>query len=164
MVTASNLKVEHSALIREKKIGEGGFADVFRGIYSEKSVAIKILRFKEEKETEEGGVTPLEAFSEFRREVWIMSSLSHPCLCGLVGFCIYPPCIVCEFVDKGDLYSFIHRSPGDPNYEEISACLRVRMCLDIALGMRYLHSRDPPIIHRYVLKIMLLVDFEILIF
>ena len=95
------------------------------------------------------GVTPLEAFSEFRREVWIMSSLSHPCLCGLVGFCIYPPCIVCEFVDKGDLYSFIHRSPEDPNYIEISSALRVRMALDIALGMRYLHSRDPPIIHRY---------------
>ena len=97
---------------------------------------------------EETGVTPLEAFSEFRREVWIMSSLSHPCLCGLVGFCIYPPCIVCEFVDKGDLYSFVHRTRDDPKYEEISVSLRLRMALDIALGMRYLHTRDPPIIHR----------------
>ena len=38
-----------------------------------------------------------------------MVGLNHPCLCGLMGFCIFPPLIVCEFVSFGDLYTFLHR-------------------------------------------------------
>jgi serine/threonine-protein kinase CTR1 len=145
MISASQRKVIYKEIIINRKIGEGGFADVFRGIYKEQDVAIKVLRFKEGEESKDAA---LEAFSEFRREVWIMSSLDHPCLCRLVGFCIFPTCIVCEFVDKGDLYTFVHCTPEDPKYVEYGVLLRVRMALDIALGMRYLHNLDPPIIHR----------------
>ena len=123
MVSASNRKIIYKNLIINRKIGEGGFADVFRGLYEEGDVAIKILKLKnEEGESKEES---LDAFSEFRREVWIMSSLQHPCLCGLVGFCIYPTCIVCEFVDKGDLYSFVHRGVDDEKYVEYGVLMRM---------------------------------------
>jgi len=146
MVGATERQLKESDLDIGPKIGEGGFADVFRGVYRENIVAIKKLKFKDESTS--GGATALEAFSEFRREVWIMAGLNHFCLCGLVGFCIFPPLIVCEFVNFGDLYTFLHREKDDPKYQEITVALRMRMALDMAQGMRYLHTRDPPIIHR----------------
>mgnify|MGYP003640367891 CR=1 FL=1 len=95
-----------------------------------------------------GGPTPREAFAEFRREVFIMANLQHPCLCGLAGFAIYPPSIVCEFVDKGDLYTFLHLDKDSSKYVPMTWPLRLRLAMDMAKGMRYLHTRDPPIIHR----------------
>src|SRR5687767_5974370 len=71
-------KVAYEELTVGDKIGEGGAASVFRGVWKDKEVAIKKLKLLEDF----AGVTPVDgeegedlfskAFHEFRREVWVM--------------------------------------------------------------------------------------------
>lgn len=83
-----------------------------------------------------------EAFAEFRREIWIMSELSHPCLVAMTGFCMRPCCIITEFVACGDLYQFIHSEHPLP-FE-----MALRIAMDICKGMGFLHNSSPPLLHR----------------
>ena len=104
----------------------------------------------------------LAAFAEFRREVWLMSGLVHPNLVVLKGICTEPLCILMEFMNHGDLYQFIHHSRDDqgPGGDDAASppagdalprfgwSLMVKLALDVALGMRFLHNITPPITHR----------------
>jgi len=42
----------------------------------------------------------------FRREIWMMSGLSHQNILRLIGFCPSPPCIVSEFAPHGRHFSY----------------------------------------------------------
>jgi serine/threonine protein kinase len=50
--------------------------------------------------------------------------------------------MVMECVSCGDLYKFLHES------SQLDWQMRIRISLDIALGMRFLHALTPPLIHR----------------
>ena len=52
-------------------------------------------------------------------------------------------CIVMEYFKNGDLKSFQQKCMDCDCWAR-----KMRMVLDIALGMNYLHTLDPPIIHR----------------
>ena len=85
----------------------------------------------------------LQAFSDFRREVWIMSGLVHQNIVQLVGFTVMPFTLVTEFIHHGNLYHLLHQ-----NDKELSWLFRWRCAIDIAKGMNFLHTTTPPIIHR----------------
>lgn len=78
------------------------------------------------------------------------SGLVHPCLVNLKGLVLKPLCIVMEFVPYGDLYKLIHNQS-----KQLDPPLLCKIAVDIASGMLYLHSANPPIIHRD-LKVTLL--------
>lgn len=150
-------KIEFSEIELAEKIGEGGAAVVFRGKWNANHVAVKKLRIKAEDmigmSLDEDTLS--KAFAEFRREVWIMSSLSHPCIVQLKGLVMDPLCVVTEFLAGGNLYEFIHdvREGSENNdisskVNEISWPLRIKIALDMAAGLEFLHSSHPPIIHR----------------
>ncbi|GLT89922.1 hypothetical protein SLE2022_078820 [Rubroshorea leprosula] len=61
--------------------------------------------------------------------------------------------IITEFIPRGNLYDILHR----PNCQ-IDEELRIRMALDVARGMNYLHTRMPMIVHRDLKSPNLLVD------
>ena len=69
---------------------------------------------------------------------WLAGAESDNTLLVLAG-----PCIVTEFVSRGSLYSILH----DPSVT-LSMKLKIRFALDAARGMLYLHSFNPPLIHR----------------
>ena len=48
-----------------------------------------------------------------------------------------------EFMPNGDLFSFLHNRANVIDWP-----MRIRMALDIAEAMRFLHSFAPKIIHR----------------
>jgi hypothetical protein len=50
-----------------------------------------------------------------------------------------------EFCERGSLYSLVHSKYGK---KSLALELRYKMALDITQGMLYLHTRDPPILHR----------------
>jgi serine/threonine protein kinase len=50
-----------------------------------------------------------------------------------------------EIAPKGVLGDILH---NNKTAFELPRLLKQKMCVDIALGLAYLHSRDPPIIHR----------------
>lgn len=99
MVHVANCKLEHSEIDIEKEIGEGGFATVFKGTYHDSIVAVKKIKFGSSDES----TKEIEAFGEFRREVWIMSGLTHSNIVQMAGFTMDPFCIITEFVGCGNL-------------------------------------------------------------
>jgi len=55
---------------------------------------------------------------EFRHEVWVLSGLSHPNIIKFYGFTVSPTCcMVTEFLDGGDLFSFIGNEKNDITWE-----------------------------------------------
>ena len=48
--------------------------------------------------------------------------------------------MVTDFMEGGDLYNFLRNTP-------LNKELRLRIAMDIALGMNHLHSTTPPIVH-----------------
>lgn len=115
--------------------------------------------------------TAVDSFREFQREAAIMSGLRHPNIVGFHGIVGDPFRLVMEYVPEGDLSKLLRRRLQSPKIssetpewqetgiqiqqveyeslvEEVPWELRLRVALDVAKGMRYLSSLDPPIIHR----------------
>lgn len=131
MADIADRKVDYSQITIERELGEGSFAKVFKGTYRGAVVAIKQIK----KEAQD--------FGEFRRELWAMSGLNHANVVQLVGFCTVPPCILSEFIPEGNLYELIHDLS-----KSYSLAFQLRVAMDIAKALRFLHWRlSPPMIH-----------------
>ena len=72
--------------------------------------------------------------------------LHHPNLVIFMGSCEKDKriSIVTEFCNGGTLFSLLHEKKNI----SLSWNQRVKICLDIARGMQFLHTHNPPIIHR----------------
>ncbi|XP_061343656.1 probable serine/threonine-protein kinase SIS8 isoform X2 [Gastrolobium bilobum] len=129
-----------------ERIGLGSYGEVYRGEWCGTEVAVK--RFLDQ---DISG----ESLEEFKSEVKIMKRLRHPNVVLFMGAVTRPPnlSIVTEFLPRGSLYRLIHR----PN-SQIDERRRLRMALDTARGMNYLHKCTPVIVHRDLKSPNLLVD------
>lgn len=83
------------------------------------------------------------------------SSLRHRNIVRLYGFCLSPNCIVMECIPHGPLSTFLLSRSNNSNDNssvnsmgDLSWEMRLKIATDIAEGMSYLHSLQPPIIHR----------------
>ena len=126
----------------KEPIGRGGFGIVYRGQWSSSDVAVKEVLFKSAL-----SAANTDAFRQFAHEVWIMSKLAHPNLVHLHGITLHPLRMIMEFCPGMDLCNFLATNPRvatDPQYD----LLRLRIALDVAKGMQYLHNLSPPVIHR----------------
>jgi serine/threonine protein kinase len=73
----------------------------------------------------------------------LLSGLNHANVVELVGFCTVPLCIISEYVPEGNLYELIHDKS-----KPLSLALQLRIAMDIAKALRFLHWRlSPPMIH-----------------
>lgn len=125
----------------EQEIGKGAYGTVYKGLYNKEIVAIKklIIAGKSEEEAK-------DIYNEFRKEVWIMSGLQHPCIVNLKGFSLQPSmAMVMEIVNHGDLHQFLANKDLPLDWG-----LRLRIAWDIAKGLAFLHSTNPPLLHRDV--------------
>jgi hypothetical protein len=135
-------------------IGEGFHSIVKRAIWKGGTeVALKILkegvqpfsRATRESSSlnsmEESGFNPTQ--SEFRREAHVLLTLRHPNIVLFLGAGT-SPCffLVTEYLKRGSLFSVLH------DREKFNSETKVRMALEIANGMVYLHTRTPAILHR----------------
>ncbi|KAK9814388.1 hypothetical protein WJX72_005059 [[Myrmecia] bisecta] len=129
------------------RIGIGSYGEVYRSTWRHTDVAVKRLL--------EQDLSP-SLIAEFKAEVAIMKRLKHPNVVLFMGACTQPPnlCIVTQFVPRGSLFKILHRSPTVP----LDDRRRMRIALDVARGMNYLHSCKPPIVHRDLKSPNLLVD------
>jgi serine/threonine protein kinase len=112
-------------------------------------VAVKELIIMERKGA--GGDQLHSLFHEFRQEAFVWSRLSHPNILQLVGVCVRPLCFVMELASNDTLTHYLHSHPKTLWSD------RIRYAHDIAKGLAYLHSLDPPIIHRDLKGINVLV-------
>ncbi|XVF50487.1 hypothetical protein PTKIN_Ptkin04bG0104900 [Pterospermum kingtungense] len=129
-----------------ERIGLGSYGEVYRGEWHGTEVAVK--KFLDQ---DISG----ESLEEFKSEVLIMKKLRHPNVVLFMGAVTRPPnlSIVTEFLHRGSLYRLLHR----PN-NQLDERRRLRMALDAARGMNYLHNCTPVIVHRDLKSPNLLVD------
>jgi hypothetical protein len=128
-----------------ERIGVGSFGDVYRGIYRGTEVATKKLR----------GDLTVDGLQEFLNEMAVMCELRHPNVLLFMGACVEPKnqCIVTEFMPRGSLYDVLHDESLVLDWQLLKT-----MAVDAARGMEYLHSADPPVLHRDFKSLNLLID------
>ncbi|KZT50794.1 kinase-like protein [Calocera cornea HHB12733] len=119
--------------ISDRPLGLGGLSDVWTGSYLGVKVALKARMRPPVAEDERIVVTV--------KEIAIRARLFHPNILELYGFSTHEPpgfAMVSPWMQHGDLTRYLHASVGVP---------RVQLMLDIAEGLSYLHSFEPPIVH-----------------
>ncbi|XP_042386948.1 serine/threonine-protein kinase EDR1-like isoform X1 [Zingiber officinale] len=142
----ANWEIPWEELVVGERIGLGSYGEVYRADWNGAEVAVK--KFLDQ---DFYG----DALDEFRSEIRIMRRLRHPNVVLFMGAVTRPPnlSIVSEFLPRGSLYRILHR----PNCQ-IDEKRRIKMALDVAMGMNCLHTSVPTIVHRDLKSPNLLVN------
>mmetsp|Transcript_52858 Transcript_52858/g.115999 ORF Transcript_52858/g.115999 Transcript_52858/m.115999 type:complete len:445 (-) Transcript_52858:187-1521(-) len=143
-------EVEEADLTYCERIGRGKFSDVYRGRWRGADVAIKELLWEGGDEERDEGNRKM-----VKRELEVMMRLRHPNLVLFMGAITrtMPLRIICELCLGGSLYDLLHGP--------VKLCWRqkVKLGFDVARGIYFLHTCKPPVVHRDLKSLnLLLVD------
>lgn len=160
-------QVDLKLLTIGKKLGSGGFKDCYKGTYKDQKVAVGIIK-----------VTNFtkEEYVEIKHEIDVLKQLRHENIVRFIGVCFQNTnnssdhnnldivnkatqsntsskfCILTELCENGDLYDYMNKNKK-PSLSE-----QMLLMYDIALGISYLHTRRPSIIHRDLKSMNILID------
>lgn len=140
-----------SQLFIGNKFASGAHSRIYRGIYKQRAVAVKMVRIPTHKEDRR---VFLE--QQFKSEVDLLSRLYHPNIVQFIAACKKPPvyCIITEYMSQGTLRMYLNKKePYSLSTETI-----LRLALDISRGMEYLHAQG--VIHRDLKSNNLLLNDE----
>lgn len=129
-------------------VGTGSTAEVFKGTYLGRTVAIKqIFKLRS---------MDIKEQVAFNREVSVLAKIKHKNLVQLYGvaFSERPYKIVTEFCEGGTLFELLHNC----REVELNWDQRLKMCSDVASGMDNLHTCRPQVIHRDLKSLNLLLQ------
>ncbi|KAH9690326.1 protein kinase domain-containing protein [Citrus sinensis] len=142
------LEISWDELHVKERVGAGSFGTVHRAEWHGSDVAVKVLTVQDFLD---------DQLKEFLREVAIMKRVRHPNVVLFMGAVTKRPhlSIVTEYLPRGSLYRLIHRPAAG---EMMDQRRRLRMALDVAKGINYLHNLNPPILHWDLKSPNLLVD------
>ncbi|KAL4610967.1 hypothetical protein ACB092_08G089800 [Castanea dentata] len=129
------------------QVGEGGYGKVYKGILADGTV-VAIKR------AQQGS---LQGETEFLTEIELLSRLHHRNLVSLTGYCDEEgeQMLVYEFMPNGTLRDNLSAKSKEP----LSFAMRLRMALESAKGILYLHTEaNPPIFHRDIKASNILLD------
>jgi len=134
------------------KLGRGVSSTVHKGTWTwkgkEEVVAIKVLRL----------VSPAKDLNDFKKELFIMSQVSAPNIVHFYGATLEPKlCIVMELCANGSLYHYLKLKP------EITWDKILKWGAETTRGINILHLWKPPIVHRDLKTLNLLLDKDLTI-
>ncbi|KAL0342155.1 UNVERIFIED_CONTAM: putative receptor-like protein kinase [Sesamum calycinum] len=95
---------------------------------------------------------------ELQNEVESLSKIQHQNIVSLLGYCIHGEArfLVYEMMENGSLEFHLH---GPSPRSTLTWHLRMKIALDVARGLEYLHERcNPPVIHRDLKSSNILLD------
>ncbi|XP_057734954.1 LRR receptor-like serine/threonine-protein kinase IOS1 isoform X2 [Arachis stenosperma] len=124
----------------DRILGRGGFGTVYHGFIEDIQVAVKML-----------SLSSVHGYQQFVAEVKLLMKVHHRNLTSLVGYCNEETNIglIYEYMANGNLDE--HLSGKNNRGESLNWEDRLRIALDAAQGLEYLHNGcKPPIIHRDV--------------
>ncbi|KAH0847123.1 hypothetical protein HID58_091783 [Brassica napus] len=110
------------------------------------------------KKLDVGGETDIE--KQFENEVDWLAKIKHQNIISLLGFSVYRQtrCIVYEMMQNGSLES---RLNGPSQGSGLTWQLRMKIAVDIARGLEYLHEHcHPPVVHRDLKSSNILLDSD----
>ncbi|XP_016435981.1 U-box domain-containing protein 33 isoform X2 [Nicotiana tabacum] len=110
------------------RIGQGGYADVFKGELADKTVVIKQLHPHN-----------MQQQSQFFEQVEILAKLRHPQLVTLLGVCPEAWCLVYEYIPGRSLQDRLFCK----NISPMNWKMRARIISEIASALLFLHSSYP---------------------
>ncbi|XP_004307429.1 PREDICTED: cyclic nucleotide-gated ion channel 1-like [Fragaria vesca subsp. vesca] len=131
-------------------LGEGGSATVYKGIQLDNSVvAVKKIK----------SLLGTLGVNLVTTEMIALGYINHKNVVRLIGCCLEtkPPLLVLEGITNGSLYEHIYKTNGKGS-PPLTWELRIKVAVDIARALAYLHSATPMIIHRDVNSANILID------
>jgi len=126
-------ELDATQIVMGRKLGEGSFGAVYEGVASGQMVAVKKLFSMEAKDLQ-----------RFQKELAIMCKLRHPNIVLLMGAVIqgYEWCLVMELCKFGSLDRLIKDKTITLTESQV-----VHIAKNVALGMNWLHTRSPTVLH-----------------
>lgn len=136
-------QVRYDEVTINDRIGQGGYGEVFRAQYRDMTVAMKILRFPADESIPDGLDREIR---DFEREIKFMQTIRHPNIVMFLGAGRLErsgaPFIIAEFMQRGSVRNLLDDQTKDIDYER-----KLKIALDVAEGMNFLHNLSPPRIH-----------------
>ncbi|KUF77240.1 Dual specificity protein kinase splA [Phytophthora nicotianae] len=135
-------RVDRDKIDFEGVISHGGYGQVMSGWFNGQHVAVKMLLPENRKS--------MKYLSSFLEEVKLMSMLEHPRIVQFIGVAwdsLSDMCLLTEFMEGGDLRTLL-ASYEAQDYPVGFNMTKVTIALHIAHALTYLHSLDPPVLHR----------------
>ncbi|KAI4969628.1 hypothetical protein ZWY2020_000542 [Hordeum vulgare] len=150
MIEYPSLEAATGKFSESNVLGVGGFGCVYKAAFDGgAAAAVKRL---------EGGGPDCE--KEFENELDLLGRIRHPNIVSLLGFCVHGGnhYIVYELMEKGSLETQLH---GPSHGSAMSWHVRMKIALDTARGLEYLHEHcNPPVIHRDLKSSNILLDSD----
>ncbi|RLN83504.1 hypothetical protein BBO99_00002077 [Phytophthora kernoviae] len=147
-ILSANCHIDPKDVLIKEELGEGTFGCVYAASWKETRVAVKKI-------TLQGDTKSI--VTSFGSEASVMAQLRHPNVVMFMGVMVHPEFVglVMELCPKGSVYSVIHSDEV-----KIDWSLLLRMMVDSSRGMHFLHSSKPPILHRDLKSVNLLIDAD----
>ena len=136
---SESLEIDFEEISLIDIIGVGAFAKVYRAVWREDEVAVKVPRTENYQDSS-------EIIEDVKKEAKLFSIFKHRNIVGLFGVCLKPPnlCLILEYA-RGGALSRVLSTHG----RTIPPSVLLDWAIQIARGMYYLHNDAPlSIIHR----------------
>ncbi|OSX72034.1 hypothetical protein BU14_0478s0002 [Porphyra umbilicalis] len=149
--------IQYDEVSLGKTIGHSSFGTVNEGRLNGTRVAVKTIKRGVGKDA--NASDSIESIENFKKEARLNSKLRHPNIVLFMGVCVEPAhvCIVTELMERGNVRDLLVGPPGGKPVK-LDWAMRLSWAMDTAMGVAYLHSRNPPMIHRDLKTTNLLVD------
>jgi len=142
----SDWLINYSDLHFNHKLGHGVSSMVWKGTYREEVVAIKVLQFEQK----------MQDLRDFKEELFIMSQLRAPNIVHFYGATLEPKlCIVMELCINGSVYHYLSKPQSEVTWARV-----LKWSSEVARGINTLHLWKPPLVHRDLKTLNLLLDRE----
>uniref|UniRef100_A0A0E0Q9H6 non-specific serine/threonine protein kinase n=1 Tax=Oryza rufipogon TaxID=4529 RepID=A0A0E0Q9H6_ORYRU len=149
LLSLASLQVATDNFHKSKKIGEGGFGEVYQGLLSGQEVAVKRMA----KDSHQG-------LQELKNELILVAKLHHKNLVRLVGFCLEKGerLLVYEYMPNKSLDTLLFDTE---QRKRLDWATRFKIIEGTARGLQYLHQdSQKKIVHRDMKASNILLDAD----